>query len=119
MNDQDEAFDLYLRKELTPIDRGEDVAFSARVQALVALDSEWAANRRAMNHRLVRELIAILGLGAGVAAVAAAPSWALIVSGDRAIALAALILGFGMLVFLLSRPDSRSWSTAELAPFPI
>ncbi len=119
MNDRDEAFDLYLREALAPSDRAEDVRFAARVQAVVALEDRWAANRRATIRRLVRELVAILAFGAAIIAASAAPSLSGVIATDRALVLTALILGFGMLVLVLAGGDSRSAGKPVSVPFSL
>ena len=115
MTDRDQGFDEFLRDALAPADRPDDLAFVARVQAVAKIQDRWAAERKAMWRRFARDMVALLALGAGVAAIMTAPSIAGMTSGDRPLLLGALIIGFGGWLSLLARTDSRSSKGAGVA----
>jgi hypothetical protein len=115
MTDRDQGFDEFLRDALAPADRPEDLAFVARVQAVAKIQDRWAAERKVMWRRFARDMVALLALGAGVAAIMTAPSIAGMASGDRPLLLGSLIIGFGGWLSLLARTDSRSSKGAGVA----
>src|SRR3954447_20364587 len=98
-------FDEFLSHALAPREREEDHLFVERVQAAIRIDQRLRLVRVGLVRRLVRDLLAVLTLAAGVLWLARSPAVAS-VSGDS-LALGALMLcaSFGVLVVTLSIDD--------------
>ena len=103
-----DAFDRFLESGLAPPERDPDRQFVARVQAVIALDERLAAQRRSMAGALARQLLGVIAVGGAAILIGRAAPVASWFEQSPAIALAALLIGFGSLVALLGRTGAPS-----------
>jgi hypothetical protein len=112
-----DEFERFLAEALSPAARAPDRSFVSRVQARIALDERLRHERSAMLRTLAIEVLAIAAVGAGLVWLTQAKPVAGFFADSPAVALAALILGFGFLVLLFSgQTDEPSAGTVELQP---
>lgn len=97
-----DPFDRLLKAALAPPPRDPDALFVMRVRALVALDSRLRAERRALMRSVVLQALGLASVGAGMAWLGRAGSVAAFVDASPAIALAALLAGFALVVVALT-----------------
>ena len=95
-------FDRFLASALAPPQREPDRAFVGRIQAQLALEEHFAAERRSVARELIQQLIALLSVGAGawwLGKSAPVAGWA---AESPALALATLAAAFMFLVVMFT-----------------
>ena len=109
--DQDEQFNRFLAEALSPPEGLPDAHFVDRVRQQVRLDEALRARRARIFHRLGIELLSLVALGCGLAAIgrsSAATQFALEVPH---VALAGVLVIFMAWVPLVAAPTRRAdWS---------
>ena len=95
-----DEFDDFLSSAVAPEERAADRAFVARVQAAVALDTAFQAERRAALRTTAIQAVALLAVAAGLVLLGRAAPVADFFAESPAVVLAALLSGFGLLVIL-------------------
>ena len=98
-----DQFEQWLSASLAPDQRDPDRAFTALVQAQIALDRQLDEVARASRRRLALEVLAIGATAAGAAVLVNLPEFASAIGKAPDVAIAALLAGFAFLVLLLSR----------------
>lgn len=103
-----DEFDRFLESALAPPDRLPDRKFVARVQARIALEERLAAQHSALVHDLLKQLLALAAVAAGLWWIGRAAPVASLFSQSPAVGLAILTTLFSLLVVLLGRrPDGK------------
>jgi hypothetical protein len=97
-----DPFDTFLGAALAPPSRDADALFVMRVRALVALDARLRAERRGVVRKILLQALGLASVAAGLAWLGRAGSVAAFVDASPAVALAALIAAFALLVLTLS-----------------
>jgi hypothetical protein len=102
-----ERFDDVLKAVLAPPDRPPDRRFVLRVQAAIMLEERLAARRSSLVRELAKQLVALAAVAAGLWWIGRAPPVASLFAESPAVALTAVLAGFGLLVAILGRrPDA-------------
>ncbi len=101
-------FEHFLSAALAPEERWPDREFVARVQARIALEERFAAERSAIGAKLGIELLALIGVAAGLVWLARAPAITNLASESPALTLAILLTGFALLTALFSLQTSQT-----------
>ncbi|HEX8841032.1 MAG TPA: hypothetical protein VF757_01910 [Sphingomicrobium sp.] len=103
-----DEFDRFLSSALAPEEREADRAFVARVQAAVALDAAFHAERRAALRTAAIQTVALFAVAAGLVLLGRAAPVADFFAESPAVVLAALLSGFGLLVILFGSQSSHT-----------
>ena len=112
-----DPFDRFLAAALAPEERDPDREFVARVQAHVRLEEYLRGQRRSALRRLAVESLGLLFVAAGLIWLGRAAPVAGFFAESPGLALAGLLAGFGLLVFLFSSQTSgASRSQVEFRP---
>lgn len=98
----DEAFESFLREALAPPEREPDRAFTARVRAQVLLEERLRGERVASLRQLAFEIVGVLAVAAGLLWLARSPEVAEFVGESPAIALAAMLAAFMLLIAVMA-----------------
>ena len=99
-----DPFDLFLAEELAPPPGAADRAFVARVQTRIDLDERLRRREQAIWHRLARELIAVLAMGAALVVLTRAPAVAALGAHSPELLLCGAIGAFAFLLLAMARP---------------
>jgi hypothetical protein len=111
MHDRDTRFDRFIAEALAPPDRDPDPRFVDRVRQQVRLDELLRARRASMFERLGIELLSLVALGCGLAAIGAVSEVAAFARQVPHVALAGVMLVFALWVPLIALPARRrDWS---------
>jgi hypothetical protein len=105
-----DGFHDFLKSELAPPDRAPDRSFVTRVQAAIALEERLAAHRSSLVRGLVKQLVALAGIAAGLSWVGKAAPVASWFAGSPAVGLTVLLAAFAFVIVLLGRPEGRRWA---------
>jgi|tagenome__1003787_1003787.scaffolds.fasta_scaffold20888712_2 hypothetical protein len=97
-----DEFDRFLVHALAPEERLPDRRFVGRVQALIALEEQLAAQRRSVIGILLKQVLALAAVAAAVWWVGRAAPVAGWVAESPALGLAISVTAFGLLVALLT-----------------
>ena len=106
MTDPDARFDRFLADALAPPERAPDRRFVERVQQHVRLDELSRANRSRLLDRLGIELLSLVALACGIAAIGGSSEIAESVRQAPHLALPAMMFVFGLWVTLVAKPRS-------------
>ena len=110
-HDQDEAFERFLAKTLSPPEGLPDQPFVDRVRQQVRLDEALRTRRAGIFHRLGIELLSLVALGCALAALGSSPPVAEFALELPHVALAGLLVIFVAWVPLVTSPSRRAdWS---------
>jgi hypothetical protein len=109
-----DEFDRFLGAALSPKERDPDRQFVARVEARIALEQQLARERRSLLAGLLKQLVALLAVAAGVWWVGRAAPVAMWVRESPEAALLLLLAAFVFLIVLFSA--RASVATATRAP---
>lgn len=107
MHDRDTQFDRFLAEALAPPQREPDPRFVDRVRQQVRLDELLRARRASMFERLGIELLSLVALGCGLAAIGSSSEVAAFARQVPHLALVAVILVFALWVPLVAVPARR------------
>ena len=107
-----DEFERFLAAALAPEERAPDRQFVARVQAAILLEQRLAAQRSSLIRDLVRQIVAVAAVAAGLWWLGRAAPVASWFGESPAVGLAILVISFVCLVGLLS---GRSRTPAMLA----
>jgi len=108
----DKDFDRFLEASLAPPERLPDRRFVGGVQARIALEQQLAQEHGALRAALVKQLVALLAVAAGLWVVGRAAPVASWVAASPAAALAVLLCAFGCAVALFAQAEPRSVARA-------
>jgi hypothetical protein len=111
-----DEFDRFLERALAPDERDPDRQFVARVQARIALEQQFAAQRRSLVAEFLRQLAAVAAIAAALWWIARAAPINSPSSGSPALALAVLLTAFGLLVALFSAGSPAAVSRQGRTP---
>ena len=112
-----DPFDRFLTDALAPDERDPDREFVARVQAHIRLEEYLRGHRHSALRRLAVESLGLLFVAAGLIWLGRAEPVAGFFADSPGLALAGLLSGFGLLVFLFSSQTSgANGSQVELRP---
>ena len=111
-------FELYLAQALAPEEREPDRAFVRHVQAQVALDRRFRAERRAILRQLGLEAVGLGAITGGLLWLGRAAPVADFFSDSPALALAGLLSGFALLL-LLFRHQTGTANSPQMEFQPI
>ena len=103
-----DGFEDFLKCELAPTDRAPDRQFAMRVRAAITLEERLAAHRSSLVRGLVKQLVALGAIAAGLWWVGKAAPVASWFAGSPAVGLAVLLAAFGLLLVLVGRPEGRA-----------
>ena len=106
MSDQQSQFDRFLAEALAPPGRSPDPRFVERVQQHIRLDELRRANRARLLERLGIELLSLVAIACGLAAIGASSEIAESVRQAPHLALPATMFVLGVWVTLVARPKS-------------
>lgn len=111
MHDRDTQFDRFLAQALAPPDRAPDQPFVNRVHQQVRLDELLRASRASTFERLGIELLSLVALACGLAAIGTSSEIADFTREVPHLALIAVMLVFALWVPLVAVPaPRRDWS---------
>jgi hypothetical protein len=102
-----DEFERFLQSSLAPAERLPDRAFVEGVQARITLEDRLAEDRRALVSSLTAQLLALIGVAAGVAVVVRAGPIANWFAQSPALGLAALLVAFAFVVAMVSGSSER------------
>jgi hypothetical protein len=102
-----DAFDRILSDALAPDEREADRRFVAQVQARIALDERFAAERRSGLRQLGVEVLGLAAIAGALVWLGRAAPVASFFAESPAVALAAVLAMFGLAVAVF-RPSARS-----------
>lgn len=102
--EHEEQFDRFLVEALSPPERVPDQPFVDRVRQQVRLDAALRARRACIFHRLGIELLSLVALGCGFAAIGASAEIAGFAREVPQVALVAVISVFALWVSLVAGP---------------
>jgi hypothetical protein len=105
-------FDRFLGNALGPDERPADRRFVARVQARILIEHRLSRERSALVAGLVKQLAALTGVAVAAWIVGSAPPVARSFSEFPAIGVALLLLGFALVVAIVSRTSSSAARTS-------
>ena len=109
--DQDEQFDRFLAEALAPAEGLPDPKFVDRVRQQVRLDEALRARRSRLFHRLGIEILSVVALGFGLAAIGNSSAVAQFALELPHVALAGVLVIFVAWVPLVASPSrGRDWS---------
>ena len=106
MTDRDAQLDRMLGEALAPPRRAPDQQFVERVRQHVRLDELRRANRARLIERLGIELLSLVAIACGLAAIGASSEIAESVRQAPHLALSATMVVFGLWVTLIAKPKS-------------
>ena len=110
-HDDEEQFDRFLAEALSPSERLPDPMFVDRVRQQVRLDEALRARRARIFHRLGIELLSLVALGCGLAAIGSSSAVEQFAFEVPHIALAGVLVIFAAWVPLVAGPARRPvWS---------
>ena len=109
--DQDQPFDRFLAEALSPAERAPDPLFVDRVRQQVRLDEMLRARRAGIFHRLGIEILSLVALGLGIAAIGGSPEVRAFASEAPHLALAAIMLLFALWVPLIAGSPNGQLAT--------
>ena len=110
-DDREEQFDRFLAEALSPPDRAPDAHFVGRVRQQIRLDELLRARRAGIFERLGIELLSLVALGCGLAAIGRSSEVAGLAREVPHLALVAVMLVFALWVPLVAVPARRrDWS---------
>ena len=105
-----DEFDRFLVRSLALPERDPDRDFVRRVQLRIALERRLAAERSAVLRGLAVQVAALAALAGGMLLIARAPAVADFAADFPAVALAGLLAGFGLWIFVAAAPATRERS---------
>ena len=105
MNESDDAFDRFLAQSLAPPERMPDNQFIRRVNQRIQLDTLHRRNRAKMFERLGVEVLSVMAVGCGLAALGAGAGIADSAGNIPAVPLVGMVILFGLWVTLVSRQE--------------
>ena len=110
-----DEFDGFLSQSLSPLERGPDRAFIARIQSQIRLDEQFRAERRSMLSILAIQVLGIAVIAAAVFWLLRSPEIAAFAAESPAILLTALLAAFSFAVLLFSTGPSPGRPQASIS----
>ena len=110
MTDPDSEFDQFLAEALAPPRRAPDQQFVERVRQQVLLDELLRQRRARAVERLGVELLSLVAIGCGLAALGSSSEIAELIRQAPHLALAGAMLVFGLWVPLIAGPKRGGFS---------
>ena len=109
-----DPFERFLSSSLASAERLPDRRFVAGVQARILLEDRLARERRALVINLLKQLVALLSVGAAVWSLVHAAPIADQVRQFPATGLAVLLISFALLVGLFTRAPSAGYARVAI-----
>jgi len=101
-----DPFDQFLARSLAPEQRLPDRRFVAQVEARILLEEQLERERRALVANVIKQLIALLAVAAAAWMIGNAGPVAEAFAQTPAVGLLLLLVAFGFVVALFSRPTA-------------